>query len=149
VCCVRACVWVWCGVVVVWCGVVWCGVVWCVVWRGVWCGVWCGVVCGVVWCVVCGVWWCGVAWCGVVVVWCGVVVVWCGGGVCVCVVRVCVRVRGESVKGERMVSEEWRGEKRILCCCVQSLIGMMNTTPLLSAHIMKIVHLSTKKTNCE
>ena len=57
------CVWcvcgvVWCGVDVVWCGVVWCGV---------------------------GVVWCGVVWCGVSgrrgeegVVWCGVV--WCGGG---------------------------------------------------------------------
>ena len=34
----------WCGGVVVWCGVVWCGVVWCGV---VWCGVvWCGVVQG-------------------------------------------------------------------------------------------------------
>ena len=44
---------VWCGVDVVWCGVVWCGVVW----YG-------------------GAVWCGVVWYGVVQMWCDMV--WCG-----------------------------------------------------------------------
>ena len=58
---VVLCVWyVWCGVCVcegcVWCVWVWCGV--CVVWYVCVVCVWCGVVCVCVWCV----WVCGCVW---------------------------------------------------------------------------------------